>query len=348
MATTAAPEVTYRPRLPASALSSHVSEAQLEVVIYAGQAHSKILPGRWQLDEDCQGFSSLKDDDPSGFSLRQGFFLGDGTGVGKGTSVSAVIADNMAQGRTKAVWVSKNDTLIEDARRDWLSIGGDAHDIVGLSTYKFGAAIRMDRGILFTTYATLRQAARGGKKSRLEQVVEWLGEEFDGALVFDESHEMANAAAGKGSRGVKKASQQGLAGLLLQYRVPNARVMYVSATGATEPSNLSYAPRLGLWGSAHAPFLTREDFMKAADDGGIAFMELVARELKAKGLYLARMISFEGIEIDPLRHPLTEQDVAIWDAWAGAFHMIHRNLERALEATNITGPEGTNSGFSRK
>ncbi|MDC7684393.1 strawberry notch family protein [Asticcacaulis sp. BYS171W] len=344
MATTPAPEVSYVPRLPASTIASHISEAQLEVVLYAGQAHSKVLPGRWKLDDDGQGFSSLKDDDESGFALRQGFFLGDGTGVGKGTSVSAIIAENMAQGRTRAVWVSKNDTLIEDARRDWLSVGGDVNDIVGLSTYKFGAAIRMDRGILFTTYATLRQAARNGKKSRLDQVVEWLGEDFDGALVFDESHELANAASGKGNRGVRKASQQGLAGLLLQYRVPNARVTYVSATGATEPANLSYAPRLGLWGSAQAPFLTREDFMKAADDGGIAFMELVARELKAKGLYLARMISFEGVEIDALRHELTEQDVAIWDAWAGAFQTIHKNLDKALEATNIVGEEGTNSG----
>ncbi|MFP1132616.1 strawberry notch-like NTP hydrolase domain-containing protein [Asticcacaulis sp. W401b] len=344
MATTPAPEVTYRPRLPASAIASQLSEAQMEVVIYAGQAHEKILPGLWKLDEDAQGYSQTKADDPAGFPLRQGFFLGDGTGVGKGTSVCAVIADNMAQGRTKAIWVSRNDTLIEDAQRDWISIGGDAHDIVPLSTYKFGAAIRMDRGILFTTYATLRQAARNGKQSRLDQVVNWLGTDFDGAMIFDESHEMANAASGKGSRGVKKASQQGLAGLLLQYRAPKARVMYVSATGATEPTNLSYAPRLGLWGSAEAPFVTREDFLTAATDGGIAFMELAARELKAKGLYLARMISFEGIEIEALRHELTEQDVAIWDAWAGAFHTIHRNLDRALEATNIVGAEGTNSG----
>ena len=344
MATTPAPEVSYLPKLPASAISSHISEAQLEVVIYAGQAHSKILPGKWKLDDDKQGFSQTKEDDEAGFRLRQGFFLGDGTGVGKGTSVAAVIAENMACGRIKAVWVSKNDTLIEDARRDWTSIGGDINDVVALSSYKFGATVRMDRGILFTTYATLRQAARNGKKSRLDQVIDWLGEDFEGAMIFDESHEMANAASGKGSRGVRKASQQGLAGLLLQFRAPGARVMYVSATGATEPANLSYAPRLGLWGSVQAPFLTREDFLTAANDGGIAFMELAARELKAKGLYLARMISFEGIEIDPLRHELTEQDIAIWDAWAAAFHTIHKNLDKALEATNICSAEGTNSG----
>jgi hypothetical protein len=344
MATTPAPEVTYVPKLPQATIDSQLSEAQLEVVIYAGQAHSKMLPGKWQLTDDKLGFLPTKDDDPNGFHLRQGMFLGDGTGVGKGTSCASVIAENMACGRIKALWVSKNDTLIEDARRDWVSIGGDLNDIVPQSTYKFGTAIRMDRGILFTTYATLRQAARHGKQSRLDQVIDWLGADFDGCVIFDESHEMANAASGKGSRGVKKASQQGLAGLLLQYRVPDARVLYVSATGATEPANLSYAPRLGLWGSAQSAFLTREDFLTAADDGGIAFMELAARELKARGLYLARMISFEGIDIDPLRHDLTATDIEIWDAWARAFRTIHKNLDKALEATNICSEDGTNSG----
>ena len=52
---------------------------------------------------------------------------------------------------------------------------------------------------------------------------------------------MANAVGGgKGARGPKKASQQGIAGLALQNRLPNARVLYVSATGAT-------TPRVSLW-----------------------------------------------------------------------------------------------------
>ncbi len=51
---------------------------------------------------------------------------------------------------------------------------------------------------------------------------------------------MANAAGGgKGARGAKKPSLQGQAGLALQNRLPNARVVYVSATGATTPENLS-------------------------------------------------------------------------------------------------------------
>lgn len=38
----------------------------------------------------------------------------------------------------------------------------------------------------------------------------------------------------------------------IQRRLPNARVLYVSATGATEAENLCYMTRLGLWGDKTA------------------------------------------------------------------------------------------------
>ena len=44
---------------------------------------------------------------------------------------------------------------------------------------------------------------------------------------------MQNAAAVKGDRGLKAASQQGRAGVDLQLRAPGARVVYASATGAS-------------------------------------------------------------------------------------------------------------------
>src|SRR5665213_1187503 len=243
----------------------------------------------------------------------------------------------MCQGRERAVWLSKNDPLLEDARRDWTSIGGVSGDITPQSAWKQADAIRMDRGILFTTYATLRQPARGDRASRLDQIVAWLGEDFDGVIVFDEAHAMANAAGGgKGSRGPKKASLQGMAGLALQNRLPGARILYVSATGATTPENLAYAARLGLWGGPEAPFLTREAFMDAVEKGGVAVMELIARELKALGLYIARSLSFDGVEYQALRHVLTGDDVEIWNAWADAYQLIHQNLRAALEAVGIT------------
>ena len=70
-----------------------------------------------------------------------------------------------------------------------------------------------------------------------------VGTAFDGVIIFDESHAMQNAGGGKGERGDVAASQQGRAGLRLQHALPDARVVYVSATGATTVHNLAYAQR---------------------------------------------------------------------------------------------------------
>ena len=70
--------------------------------------------------------------------------------------------------------------------------------------------------------------------------------------------------------------------------------------------------------------------------GGVAVMELIARELKAMGLYIARSLSFDGVEYEALRHPLTADDIAIWDAWADAYQLIHQNLRAALDAVGIS------------
>ena len=175
----------------------------------------------------------------------------------------------------------------------------------------------------------------------MRQLLDWLGSDFDGVIAFDEAHAMANAAGARGERGDVKPSQQGLAGLRLQHAVPDARVLYVSATGATVVSNLAYAVRLGLWQGGDFPFRTRADFVAAMEAGGIAAMEVISRDLKALGLYAARSVSFEGVEYDMLVHRLTDGQREIYDAFASAWQIINRNVEKALEATGITSNERT-------
>lgn len=54
----------------------------------------------------------------------------------------------------------------------------------------------------------------------------------------------------------------------LQRRLPNARVLYVSATGATECENLCYMERLGLWGPGTA-YATKKAFVDMLRSNGV-------------------------------------------------------------------------------
>ena len=394
MAAVPHPVPSYRPVLPARILTDELlSDAQLESVILAGQAHGHHLSALYRIGESWETVARVADNEDDngddGNSLpetantankgeavsaglepatdatgdgealsapvrfRRGWMLGDGTGCGKGRQVAAIILDHWLRGRRRALWLSASDKLLEDARRDWAAIGGSEADIIPLGKFRQGAEIPQKAGILFATYATLRSPARQGKSSRLEQIVGWLADGMDegsrhafgGVIVFDEAHAMANAAGSKGSRGDTAPSQQGRAGLRLQNALPDARILYVSATGATTVPGLAYARRLGLWGGADSggetPFEQRTDFVTAMEAGGVAAMEVVARDLKALGLYQARALSYDGVEVELLEHPLTPEQRRIYDAYAGAFKVIHRNIEDALKATGIMEGDAT-------
>ncbi|KAH8874996.1 Protein strawberry notch [Schistosoma japonicum] len=153
---------------------------------------------------------------------------------------------------------------------------------------------RVKKGVIFSTYSSLigesQGSAKAKYKTRLKQLVHWCGTEFDGVIIFDECHRAKNLTPS----GSQKPTKTGLTVLELQNRLPNARIVYASATGATEPRNMAYMTRLGLWGDG-TPFKTFNSFIQTLERRGVGAMELVAMDMKLRGMYIARQLSFHGV-----------------------------------------------------
>ena len=81
--------------------------------------------------------------------------------------------------------INLSDLLIQTARRRPFS------QLSSRMPARQGVPVRLGQGVLFTTYATLRSDARDEKVSRVKQIVEWVGADFDGVIIFDESHAKA-------------------------------------------------------------------------------------------------------------------------------------------------------------
>ena len=138
MAAVPHPAPSYRPTLPNRIVAEGLlSDAQLESVVLAGQAHeghlaaSYRIGSRWETVQRCdvedQDEAALTDEGETlsaPVRFRRGWMLGDGTGCGKGRQVAAVILDGWLRGRKRALWLSQSDKLLEDARRDWTALGG--------------------------------------------------------------------------------------------------------------------------------------------------------------------------------------------------------------------------------
>ena len=77
----------------------------------------------------------------------------------------------------------------------------------------------------------------------------------------------------------------------LQRQLPDARVVYCSATGVSDVGNMAYMLRMGLWGPGTA-FPDFDTFFESMKKRGVSFLEVLAMEMKSEGKYVARSLSF--------------------------------------------------------
>jgi hypothetical protein len=316
MASVTPPNITYRPHLPIEIVTEgKLSEIQLERLIYAGQRHEQRLAT----------------------GARSGYYVGDGTGVGKGRVLAGIILDNWLQNRRRALWLSVNNDLLEATRRDLNDLG--AHiPLARINDYPANGDILLPEGVIFSSYSSLISSAKTGEK-RLDQLQRWLG--VEPVLVLDEAHKAKNAVPS----GRSDPTQTGQAVIDLQdhERNPEYRVVYSSATGATDVRNMGYMTRLGLWGPGSSFPEGFQQFLAEVDSGGVGAMEMVSRDLKCAGIYASGSLSFgidpasgQSVEYRERVHRLTPEQHTMYNRAAASWRVILQNIDEALAVTNAS------------
>ncbi|XP_055343644.1 protein strawberry notch homolog 1-like isoform X2 [Paramacrobiotus metropolitanus] len=297
LASVSPPDITYQLKMPEHIGDDGLlSSPQLESIVYAYQRHEMTLGDR----------------------CRAGYLIGDGAGVGKGRTIAGIIYENWLLGRRKALWLSVNNDLKFDAERDLQDIGAGELPVHNLTKTRYAALNssengKITKGVLYSTYSCLigeSSSPRTECGTRIKQILKWCGgAKFDGVLVFDECHRAKNLCPSAGG----KPTKTGLAVLDIQRLLPKARVIYASATGASEPRNMAYMTRLGLWGEG-TPFKDFFEFMSSIEKRGVGAMEMVAMDMKLRGMYIARQLSFSGVSFDIKQVPMEDDYRALYDA----------------------------------
>ncbi|KAL0443104.1 UNVERIFIED_CONTAM: protein FORGETTER 1 [Sesamum latifolium] len=289
------PEPTYNLKIKDDLESSKaLSCLQIETLVYASQRHLQHLPN----------------------GARAGFFLGDGAGVGKGRTIAGLIWENWQHGRRKALWISVGSDLKFDARRDLDDVGATCIEVHALNKLPYSKldskSVGVKEGVVFLTYSSLIASSEKGR-SRLHQLVQWCGQ-FDGLIVFDECHKAKNLVPEAGGQPTKTGEA------VLDIQLHNLNSTFWGGDIRNNPGPgflklVSFTVRQlvllnhAIWviwfalvfGEPEHLLLTSVHWRK-----GVGALELVAMDMKARGMYVCRTLSYKGAEFEDVEVPLED------------------------------------------
>jgi hypothetical protein len=109
-------------------------------------------------------------------------------------------------------------------------------------------------------------------------------------------------------------------------------------TSSGDIGQLAYVQRLGLWGHG-TQFPNFSSFQHAMEQRGMGAMELLAMELKSRGCFVARTLSWEGADFETLEVDLDRNMQRIYDNSCEWFRNCKREIESAFRVfgDNIPG-----------
>lgn len=237
-----------------------------------------------------------------------------------------MVVENISRGRKKHVWISVSSDLYEDAKRDLSDLGlkkyasTNCHSLGNFKSQDIIKGGNKDEGVMFTTYSTLIA------KNRLDQLLTWCDlDSFDGLIMLDECHRCKSIELDGDGNAKKNSSKTAQVVVELQQRLPRARVVYCSATSVSEPKNLGFMSRLGLWGpgTEHKSF---NQFIDSIEELGTGAVELSAMHLKRVGALQARQLSYSTCDFELVDVVSSDEFVAVYEQASKIFIDLYTEL----------------------
>ena len=290
--------------------------------------------------------------------VRRGSVVGAGTGFGKTQVGLALMKAVRMEGNDKPFLVLTAGTgkvrgdganpLFETLQDEGAGFGlGD--QMIGFDKSGYAGPNK----IIFSSYDTIKFTPRKGDQVANLRTGELLSEgmkalenmllpqaksqaerdaaarEYDGVIVLDEFHKSKNVLGEMLEFGTTEGSKTAQAVAGLHIRFPKARILYMSATPFSKPSNLVSAVRALPVGDGEL-YGRYPTLLNDLREQGTALVEALSQEMRAEGFADSVELSMKGVEMDKLEVKYNKRQEDNEEKWAPILGDLRRSTMDAL------------------